>query len=816
MINKTSLSNNTTPERPSKKFRNETSLFKGAAEAVPLSRPVWEWSSGVNEWREYSLIESEALEKGFCCQDKVALPPGDSYRVDLRRFIQENIKSGKIRSVRRRLEVIPRSVSVPVKSACKFDGKTLFLNRISGVCDGEGVSVVSFADLLGDVGEIQSILLSTFGTDIEWLLAHFIVGTSITLIDHPYEDSELSNMVPLGNIWPNFRLVHPEFHSGEGGKYGTMHAKLILIVYPNFLRIVVSSANLVQFDWECITQNVWVVDVPRSTSVESAGGQFGTDLQEFVDIILKKSNFAANEWARILNEWRSSINQHVPTDVSLIVSVPGHHTGVDLEKFGHLKLGKVVGVFSSPHVEFQISSIGMLTRPFVEQFCASIGTENLYLLWPEYDMAMHLPGNDHLFLTQRNANLAKPFLKKLVTRPERSEFLNHSKVMHSNKWTYAGSHNLSISAWGRISNNKSLQIASYELGVVLLNDDPHMHIQLPFQPNTSSPIFQPWTRELFVQKVSEILKCTKSTILLQDLKNPIIDSPHVHTIDIFSVDGQHLLAFFEFSKTTQIALVVFKKSDFTMVERFDKKADIEHWLATHDCVQINDTCVDTVDKCVDICVDKCVNGMCQDDSNQSYTLSQKIDANTSLICLDIDGTIVESNKSTELLPNVKLFFQKLATEFPKMKIALVTNQGAVGLRYWMEIGRFGDPTTLPTQAEVETRINAIVQNIREIWPGELHVFMAFRYQSKNSQKWGPSIKRIDDQRWNQDWRKPGPGMIRAAIKAAKVSPFELGKILMVGDMDSDELAAKNAGVRFRKAPHFFNMSEAYGTSESSV
>jgi histidinol phosphatase-like enzyme len=61
----------------------------------------------------------------------------------------------------------------------------------------------------------------------------------------------------------------------------------------------------------------------------------------------------------------------------------------------------------------------------------------------------------------------------------------------------------------------------------------------------------------------------------------------------------------------------------------------------------------------------------------------------------------------------------------------------------------------------------------------------------------------DDPRWQQEWRKPNGGMIREAMKWAKLGPLQGAKVLMIGDMDSDEGAAKSANVRFQRAPYFF-------------
>lgn len=49
-------------------------------------------------------------------------------------------------------------------------------------------------------------------------------------------------------------------------------------------------------------------------------------------------------------------------------------------------------------------------------------------------------------------------------------------------------------------------------------------------------------------------------------------------------------------------------------------------------------------------------------------------------------------------------------------------------------------------------------------------------------------------------RKPNPGMI---LEAAEKYNIDLGKSIMVGDMDSDRQAAEKAGVWFKNAADFF-------------
>ena len=179
-----------------------------------------------------------------------------------------------------------------------------------------------------------------------------------------------------------------------------------------------------------------------------------------------------------------------------------------------------------------------------------------------------------------------------------------------------------------------------------------------------------------------------------------------------------------------------------------------------------------------------------------------------LVCLDVDGTIVENNTSSDLLPEARELLKSLDSH--NVRIALVTNQGAVGLRHWMQTNSFGDPSSLPSQDDVEKRIEKIVSHIKEVYTRDFQVLMAFRYQSKGdassgkAPRWGPvPFNCKTDPRWQQDWRKPGPGMINAAMKKAGISMFERNKVLMIGDMDADEGAAKAAGVKFKRVPEFF-------------
>lgn len=174
-----------------------------------------------------------------------------------------------------------------------------------------------------------------------------------------------------------------------------------------------------------------------------------------------------------------------------------------------------------------------------------------------------------------------------------------------------------------------------------------------------------------------------------------------------------------------------------------------------------------------------------------------------LLIFDVDGTLVEDYNSTALLPEAVKFFESL----PKQggpDIALVTNQGGVGLRYWMEQEGFGDPEKYPTQEQARSRILKVAAQIAELYRFP-HVHIAWAYQAKSSGAWGP-VPDDGDPEWSKEWRKPNAGMLKAAIKTTGASH---NRTLMVGDRNEDKGAAAKALCDFEWAEVFFEEGSAY-------
>ena len=161
-----------------------------------------------------------------------------------------------------------------------------------------------------------------------------------------------------------------------------------------------------------------------------------------------------------------------------------------------------------------------------------------------------------------------------------------------------------------------------------------------------------------------------------------------------------------------------------------------------------------------------------------------------LYLFDLDGTLADMNATTLYL-DAQAWFE----EHPSVNWQLVTNQGGVGLRHWMETNGFGEPDQYPTEASIWERF-------KTLFPNDLHrVLVAFAYQSKKSGQWSPTpLVDRESLSWRRDWRKPSGSMLLHAMNRCNVDPEHT---VMIGDSDEDEQAADAAGCDFIRAWKFF-------------
>lgn len=178
-----------------------------------------------------------------------------------------------------------------------------------------------------------------------------------------------------------------------------------------------------------------------------------------------------------------------------------------------------------------------------------------------------------------------------------------------------------------------------------------------------------------------------------------------------------------------------------------------------------------------------------------------------LIIFDMDGTLADRDTS-HLLSGVRDWFRDVRPSL-SAKVVIASNQGGVGLRYWMESGGFGKPEKYPTAKVAENHLFAVMNQCvgPDMECGIDDATLAFAYQSKFSGKWAPTpdIYQKDYHslygRWDATFRKPIPGMLLDFMREYNVNP---DRTLMVGDSEDDSSAAIAAGCEFIDAAVFFN------------
>ncbi|KAJ8902831.1 hypothetical protein NDN08_006151 [Rhodosorus marinus] len=198
---------------------------------------------------------------------------------------------------------------------------------------------------------------------------------------------------------------------------------------------------------------------------------------------------------------------------SLVASVPGRHTGLDLHRFGHMRVRNLlskeqmdVEAENAPLV-CQYSSLGSLQESWLlHEFKTSLSSRKgggiranrapIQLVWPTVEqvrtsLAGYSSGGS-LPCPQRNL---KPFLSPLFHRwdgsaSNRTEAMPHIKtyLRHSDgklHFFMLTSANLSGAAWGKLEKGGSqLFVRSYELGVLFL---PSFYTESSFSLSASRP-----------------------------------------------------------------------------------------------------------------------------------------------------------------------------------------------------------------------------------------------------------------------------------------------------------------------------------------
>lgn len=150
-------------------------------------------------------------------------------------------------------------------------------------------------------------------------------------------------------------------------QYGVMHAKLMLLYFDSFVRVAISSGNLLSFDYDTVENVVFVQDFPMSaTFVES---QFQRELSCIAESILPHFiNSQAVVWSGY--DWSAA-------SVRLVYSKPsrGCPSPVPAKSDGYRWLSSLVSCYASDTIEIQATSYGRLGNDWPETVVRSLSSD---------------------------------------------------------------------------------------------------------------------------------------------------------------------------------------------------------------------------------------------------------------------------------------------------------------------------------------------------------------------------------------------------------------------------------------------------------
>lgn len=333
------------------------------------------------------------------------------------------------------------------------------------------------------------------------------------------------NKKQLQTVAPYLQRLHAEqtgknIHTFYAHSPGSSHTKMMMLVYPNFLRLVITSCNMMDFDTELGDNHWYIHDLPELSSRATAPAcEFEADILAHMHSLDVPDSFIRMITAKY---------DYSSVKVALITSVYGPHRGDYAEKYGLLRLRrKILDTISalpfqgecSPNLLLEVctASIGQLQLQWLDEFrhCILGGDPNsedppqaaLKIIYPTTknvkdadptaqdgagSIGCHIPGwkdqSEKLkryFHQYKSKDKGRLFHQKLLT------LYNPMDAQQLPRFIYVGSANFSQSAWGALANDidnskaphgrKLIKITNLECGVLIPG---HILMQL-LEPETT-------------------------------------------------------------------------------------------------------------------------------------------------------------------------------------------------------------------------------------------------------------------------------------------------------------------------------------------
>ncbi|KAF8128029.1 hypothetical protein EV363DRAFT_452845 [Boletus edulis] len=379
--------------------------FQGQHTVVPASKTQTS-QGGTSTHPTIFLSERAQLEKERLARLKRLRgesddnTPGQSQQPPVKR---QHLSS--VRPTDRRANQLQSTPSISITSSSSsihrtFDSKTTVVQAVPVIdqlfWDGElrptankhslpredGKATFRLSEVLGPKADISFAILSSYSTSVSWIYEFFDPRTPAILVAQP----DSSGRAAIKNVLPNWIMTVPFLRYGRG----CQHMKFMLIFYnTGRLRVVISTANLVDYDWRDIENAVWLQDVPPRSKPIPHERKVVDDFPSIMQKILHAVNvhpalasMLANDHPKLplqtIEDLRSKWD-FSKVSVKLISSIAGKHEGWPaVIQTGHTRLMKAVrdlGLRTGKGkaardlvLECQGSSIGTYSTQWLNEF----------------------------------------------------------------------------------------------------------------------------------------------------------------------------------------------------------------------------------------------------------------------------------------------------------------------------------------------------------------------------------------------------------------------------------------------------------------
>lgn len=331
----------------------------------------------------------------------------------------------------------------------------------------------------------------------------------------------------LQDLRPQLEQLHrreygTNYYAFYAWSAGSSHSKILALVYPGFLRIVITSCNMMDIDTELGDNHWYVHDLPKLASQQQNLSTFESDLLAHLKALGTPDEFITSIKGKY---------DYSTVKVHLVTSVPGTYSGTKAQDCGLLRLRETIR-----RLDLNLAQKKRQGKLQLEVCAASLG--NLSARWLDgfYDCALgrkyvevtedcDVPGELKLFdptvedvraadeEAQHGSSNIGCHIRPWNEAPKAIKNIFHhyhskdpSKLFHQKLilaydptkpaslpyYVYIGSANLSASAWGTLEKDKKenkatcdlklIKTSNFECGVVV----PGNVIESILEPGTST------------------------------------------------------------------------------------------------------------------------------------------------------------------------------------------------------------------------------------------------------------------------------------------------------------------------------------------